>query len=94
MARALANHLAAPPTDSLAELFDPAFLAAIPLTQVKPLFERLHKQLGACQGVTVTPGEKPRRGNVVFHFANGKTGCCELEIDASNPPRLIYLLMK
>jgi CubicO group peptidase (beta-lactamase class C family) len=94
MARALANHLAAPPTDSLAELFDPTFLAAIPFTQVKPLFEELHKQLGACQGVEVTASEKPRRGNVVFRFANDKTSRCELEINGSNPPRLIYLLMK
>jgi serine-type D-Ala-D-Ala carboxypeptidase/endopeptidase len=94
MAQALANHLAAPPTDALAELFDPAFLSAVPLTQVKPLFERLHQQMGACQGVEVTPGAKPRRGEVVFRFAKGKTSRCELEINGSDPPRLIYLLMK
>jgi hypothetical protein len=94
MARALANHLTAPPTDSLADLFDPVFLTAIPFTQVRPLFEQLYNQLGACQGVEVTPGEKPRCGNVVFRFANGKTSRCELEIDGSDPPRLICLLMK
>ena len=94
MARALANHLTAPPTDSLADLFDPVFLTAIPVTQVRPLFEQLYNQLGACQGVEVTPGEKPRCGNVVFRFANGKTSRCELEIDGSDPPRLICLLMK
>jgi CubicO group peptidase (beta-lactamase class C family) len=94
MARALANHLATPLTDSLAELFDPAFLAAVPFTRVKPLFEQLHKQLGACQGVEVTAGATPRRGNVVFRFANGKTSRCEIEIDGTDPPRLVYLRMK
>jgi CubicO group peptidase (beta-lactamase class C family) len=94
MARALANYLAAPPTDSLAELFDPTFLAAIPFTQIKPLFERLYEQLGACQGMEVTAGATPRRGDVVFRFADGKTSRCEIEINGSDPPRLIYLLMK
>jgi CubicO group peptidase (beta-lactamase class C family) len=94
MARALATHLAVPPTDSLAELFDPAFLTAIPFPQVKPLFEQLYQQMGPCLDVEVTAGETSRRGNVVFHFANGKTSRCELEINGSNPPRLIYLLMK
>jgi CubicO group peptidase (beta-lactamase class C family) len=94
MARALASHLAAPPTDSLAELFDPAFLAAIPFAQIKPLFEELHQRLGPCQDVEVTPGATPRHGNLVFHFANGKTSRCEVEIDGSDPPRLTYLLMK
>jgi hypothetical protein len=69
-------------------------LAAIPFTQVKPLFEQLHQRLGPCQDVEVTAGATPRRGKVVFHFANGKTSRCQLEIDGSNPPRLIYLLMK
>lgn len=94
MARALATHLAAPPTDSLAELFDPAFLAAIPFTQIRPIFEQLHRQLGACQGVEVTAGQTPRRGNVLFRFAKGKTRRCELEINGGIPPRLIYLLIK
>jgi CubicO group peptidase (beta-lactamase class C family) len=94
MARALADHLAAPPADSLAELFNPAFLAAIPFTRVKPLFVQIRQRLGPCQGVEVTPTEARRRGNVVFHFANGKTSRCELEIDGANPPRLIYLRMK
>jgi CubicO group peptidase (beta-lactamase class C family) len=94
MARALANHLAAPPTDALAELFNPAFLVAIPFTQVKPLFEQLHQQQGPCQGVEVTAAKAPRRGHVVFRFANGRTSRCELEIDGTNPSRLIYLRMK
>lgn len=34
------------PSDAIRQLFDPAFLAAIPFTQVKPLFERLHKDWG------------------------------------------------
>jgi CubicO group peptidase (beta-lactamase class C family) len=94
MARALAKHLAAPPTDSLAALFDAAFLSAIPFIQVKSQFAQLQSQLGACRSVEVTAGDKPRRGNVVFHFAHGTKRCCELEIDGRNPPRLIYLLMK
>jgi CubicO group peptidase (beta-lactamase class C family) len=94
MARALANHLAAPPTDALAELFNPAFLAAIPFTRIKPLFEQLYERLGPCQGVAVSAVEAPRRGNVVFRFANSRTSRCELEIDGTNPPRLVYLQMK
>jgi hypothetical protein len=50
--------------------------------------------MGACLGMEVTAGETPRRGNVVFRFANGKISRCKLEIDGSNPPPLISLLMK
>jgi hypothetical protein len=42
-------------------------------SEIKPLFEQLNNQLGACQSLEATAGEKPRHRYGVFDFANGKT---------------------
>jgi CubicO group peptidase (beta-lactamase class C family) len=91
-AEALGRHIVKEPPDSLAELFHPSFLAAIPFAQVRPIFARLHEQYGPCEGVEVEAGDSPRRGKVRFRFAGGKTRQCEIEIVSGTPPRIIYAL--
>ena len=80
------------PPDQLADHFHASFLSSIPVDQIKPAFHDIHERFGASQGVEAEPGDNPRRATLKFKFAGDKSCRCDIEIDGSVPPKIVYML--
>lgn len=93
-ARGLSAHFVKDPEAGLAALFHETFLAEIPFEQVKRLFQSYFEKHGACKGVEVSRGADPFHATVRFAFAAGRKVECDLAIDGSDKPRIVYLLFK
>jgi serine-type D-Ala-D-Ala carboxypeptidase/endopeptidase len=89
-AHALARAIVPAPPDTIAELFQAAFLAEVPLEQVKQGLKEIHGEVGPCKGVVIHPSDSPRTATIEFHFAKGRTRQCDLEIDGAAAPKIVY----
>jgi len=92
MAEAIGTHIRETPGTSLAGLFHRNFLEKIPIDQIEPVFLGLYGKGGACEGIeSIRPTDRENGARIVYRMERGDPVVCELQIQRSDPPKILYL---
>ncbi|MBI3097813.1 MAG: serine hydrolase [Planctomycetes bacterium] len=89
-ARAVADHISAKPK-GFAELFDSAFLAAVPPDRLRDIFRQLHEQGGRVVAVTLTSRESDTQGRFAFEYEKKLRSTVTLTVAPTEPHLIVGL---
>ena len=88
-AEKVCTFIVAQPGDELANLFDPEFLAQIPLPRLKLVLSGLHSEYGdGAQVASAKPLPEPGAAEFVVRFTDGRALTCVLGLTSANPPKI------
>lgn len=91
-AAALARYIIEKPSDEVGDLFHDSFKKQIPLPAIKAVLGKIAKDHGPCRGVaSLKRGEDDHHAIVEFRFDNNQTVQAILEIETSDPPKIVSL---
>ncbi len=94
-AERVCTFIVAQPGDELAELFDPEFLAQVPLPRLKLVLSGLQSEYGdGAQIASAKALPEPGAAEFVVRFKDGRTLTCVLGLTSANPPKIQMLYFR